>query len=496
MNFCPFCGEKFTDKDVYVDDIAPDKESIEELYKNKKYKDILDMALAGNILAMYNYIQFITKIAVKNEMTYNKEIERVEKLSNENIVFAKSAYGMFLYYKALDRKLWSNNGYNLIVEAYNSGDIVAKYMMSVWKQIGNGLIEKDTFGAYKLLKQTADAGYPSAIYSIGYMHYRGDNVSEDKELGMDLIEKAAFLGEEQANLFMSKVNIMWRDDNFGYWLNPKEIKTIVNIIKNESDNDFNSEEFIVCDETTYEKHDGEIVIDAKDKLLKCKNIDDYVELFDSIKNDTQNNDTQNDEEKSILMKWLSKTISSFTSIPIDIESVSKTKEIMRDKERAILLAKRYTCPQHFLHFKNDLKRLEINMEPNEVQCVMLEVSDLISEKFKKEINLYEAYSKAKKNKKEAKGGCLPTVVWTIFAFIGIAIFPIVGIVIGILAFVCWIGTIYKFLTSGYTMAQLKGYTLINELIGYGYNITNLKGEKLEIYDESQRYDNKISSILD
>lgn len=484
MKYCPFCGYKLVEEETYVEDIAPDKDIVEELYQKKKYNNLLDMAVSGNILAMYYYIQFISNKVVASEYIYHKEIDKLKKLCDENILFAKTAYGFLLYQGSIRKE----EGFKLIVDAYNSGDIVAKYIMSQWKQVGNGLIERDSFESYRLLKQASDAGYPSAMYTAGFMHYKGNNVSKDEKLGIELIEKAAFLGDEQANKFMRDMEPLWKDQNFGYWLNEEAIDSITDIVKNETENKLEGISFDKYDE---ENSSDSFIINTYSSISRCQSVDDYIELFNSIKSSSVDS-----EEKSTALTWLSNTISSFTSTSGGEADVNRAKEIVADKENAIMLAKRYVYPQHFLHFKDDLIKLKIYIDSNEMPDVMLEVSDIISSNFKKEIGLYEAYANAKKKKKDAKSGCLPAVVWTIFAFIGITMFPIVGIIIGLLSILCWLGLIYNFFTSSYTATQLEGYRLINSLIGYGYKLTDSKGDTMEVFDETQKYNNKIKSILE
>jgi len=223
MNYCPICGNQIGQAIDLINSYE-NKETIEKLYADKKYDQILDYALAGDNIAKCYYIKYIGDQAQKGYFNdWDSIFEKLISAKNNGNSFAIASYGIFQYEQAKKGALGvSDTGTmeracQLVEKAVHMNEPVAMTAFGVWLCDGTDYVKKDEYRAYQLIKRAADMGYPQALRILGYWHYNGNrNISVDEDLGFELIERAAFMGEYSARRLILETNPDWLDDDFPY----------------------------------------------------------------------------------------------------------------------------------------------------------------------------------------------------------------------------------------------------------------------------------------
>ena len=158
-----------------------------------------------------------------------------------------------------------------------------------------------------------------------------------------------------------------------------------------------------------------------------------------------------------------------------------------------------TQVQHYLHLKEDIKTLEIDIVDEDVPIVMRKISNGLRDKCEKEVYEYIAYSKAKEDAKNDGMGCIMTIA-ILVAIIGFMFFPVVAwLAIGFILLCILVQLTSKSTFKKISRTNKESYLLVNELLGYGYSL--LTDSDLDPkysygeYNEKEVYNNSVPSVL-
>jgi len=483
MKFCPYCGNKTDCEISRIENDLIAWEQMKGLYHDGNHQELLTYALEGDIFAKFYYLKYIDDMADKKSLSTETGIAKtLKKYMDEGSVFAKAILGLCRYvykisFSGVTDDWDESKGERLIRESAESEEPVA---MVVWgKFLFNGYrIEKDVFTAYKMMKSAANQGYPPAIYTLGLWHCQETaGISKNEELGNELIEKAAFLGEKSAQNYIRKKDSKWLDTELGYAISDDDLKSTISLIVSEAN-----------------ESDMVIPVSLREEYGRCQDKDDYIRLYKLLRDEYAN-----DENIKDLFESLKQFIIGITGYSLDKMSIEDAEAWEKVMERIEELTDRYTLPQHYLHFKDDIKTLEIDIADEDVPTAMLNVSQGLRSKCEKDVEKYIAYSKAKEDAKLDDVGCV-VILGIIVAIIGFMIFPIVGWIAGVFSLLCMI--MIKSTQSAFkkiSITNKESYLMVNELIGYGYSLF-IKSDwdpkySYGEYNEKEVYNNTVPSVL-
>lgn len=492
MNFCPYCGTRHRTA-VKITDIAYLKREIEQLSKDNKYDDILDIAIQGNIIAKTFYINHIRNFAQAHRGYNYKNVPELQKLQSlclQNHAFGSAAYGIFLYensdakiqaWDSKERNPTKAEGISLIKKSAESREAAAITVLGEWTSQGINGTSKDEFTAYRLIKEAAEQFYAPAMYLLGLWHYKGINGASKKEdIGYMMIEKAAFAGDADARKLILQNDDQWFQSEIGFTLPNDDIKRLQNISES------------ICNPDVDSTNDNISVAEINKEIEACRSIADYIKIYKSIQKPSVP-----DSNKKAWSDWLNSMISSIIGIPLTDCSAVDIVKLKNDYRRAIELIKKYTSLPHFLHLKEDLERIGIHFEEVVIDELMNQASKLIRAKCPKTISSGISY-KAATSEIEKSGFTFGMVIFSIIIAVVLSyFFGTVGIVIGIIivlsAVMSWTTTKKNKRIASETK---ENYQLINAIIAYGYSPFEPYQEDNFQYDENAVYVNKTPSILD
>lgn len=480
MNYCPICGHQ-TGKSVEITNAYANKQLIEKLYAESEYDQILDLAIAGDNIAKYYYIEYIHGQADKGQFyNWDSIFEKLITEKNNNQCFAIAAYGIFLYRHAEKGALGVSDtdtmerAYKLVEKASNMYEPAAMTEFGIWCCDGTSYISKDEYRGYQLIKAAADMGYPHALRILGYWYYKGGrNISVDENRGFELIEKAAFMGEHSARHIILQENPNWLDENISFSISTKTVEHIVQLL------DYPKIQNNTIVEKDTEKQSRKT--DAFSLLEKCRSIDDYKSLHKHLKEHSN----INQKEIQPILSFIEMVISSIVGIPITSETIANAEKTKADVDKAKELLNRYTCPQHFLHFKEDLKRLNLSFDEPIMSDLMTYASNLLNSKCEKEYQAYDEFLKTKDFVKSSKGCLVVMIVGIILTF------ALTNVIVGAIAVLVFLYIMFVRKSNKKKLADIKqDFLLINSLFGYGYKIG-----KINEYHKDMPYTNYVGSVL-
>ena len=482
MTFCPYCGNRTDGEKSGFESKTDMRLQMATLYQNGKHDEILAYALEGDIFAKYYYKRYVQDMGNKGVLTNDKAFAvNLKKHMDEGSVFAKAILGICRYnYKISFSGVtddWDEGaGKRLIRESAESDEPVA---MEIWGEFllkGYG-VEKDEVTAYKMMKSAANQGYPPAIYSLGLWHRQGTaGISKNEELGNELIEKAAFLGDQDAQSSMRKQNSKWLNTELGYAIADDNLKSTLSLISSE----MNTE-------------DSAIPISLCDEYGRCQDVEDYVRLYKLLRDEYAD-----DENTKDLFESLKQFIVGITGYSLDKMSIEEAQAWDKIMGQITEMTDGYTLPQHYLHFKDDIKTLEIDIADEDVPVAMRIVSKGLRSKCEKDFKKYIEYSKAKEDRKYPGFGC-GLIFCSIIAIIGFMIFPIIGWIAGVFALLIILAkTSYESTFKKISRTNKESYLLVNALIGYGYALFTKSDWDPQYsygeYNAKDVYENKIPSV--
>ena len=351
--------------------------------------------------------------------------------------------------------------------------------MVIWSKLllsGYG-IEKDAFTAYKMMKSAANQGYPPAIYTLGLWHCQETaGISKNEELGNELIEKAAFLGDKSAQNYIRKKDSKWLDTELAYAISDEDMKNTMSLILPEGG-----------------ENDDMIPGCFFEEYGRCKEKEDYIQLYKLLR------DKYADESTNDLLYFLKQLIINITGYSLNTMSIEEAQALEDVTGRISKLADSYELPQHYLHLKEDIKTLEIDIVDEDVPIVMRKISNGLRDKCEKEVYEYIAYSKAKEDAKNDGMGCIMTIA-ILVAIIGFMFFPVVAwLAIGFILLCILVQLTSKSTFKKISRTNKESYLLVNELLGYGYSL--LTDSDLDPkysygeYNEKEVYNNSVPSVL-
>lgn len=487
MKFCPYCGssqEKSANSEI------PDekKQLIEKLYANGAYNNILDIAMQGDVMAKTYYIRYMKDYAKKHRGLHYKNNSKLQKLQAcclEENAFSMAAYGLFLYLNA-DAKIqaWDYEEQNRVREegaafvkkAMQMQEVAAVTIWAEWMSEGSKAVKKDEFNAYQQMRQAADQNYPPAMYLLGMWHYKGTcGASKKEEEGYQLIEKAAFVGDEDARQLIRQNDKHWFDTELGFSIPKERLEGLVKISN-----------FVEKSETD-DKDDFSSVWDPK--LNMCRSIRDYVDLYKSVCGKSSTDEVR--------ATWLIHVISQLAQVPLNKETVQDAIKTKNDYQQAQRLIESYTCMEHFLHLKQDLARLGLRLDSAVMKEIMNRASEIMRSKYNEKILDGISYSTAAAEVKKA-GSTAGIFIWAIIILVALtAFFSTVGLIIGIVLFLGSIGVWRDKVKNKKIAAQAKeNYLLVNALVGYGYTLFESWIEDKFEYNKNEKYNNQMPSVLD
>lgn len=477
MDYCPFCGNNITSFQASTPTRST-KEKLEDYLKNNQYDQIFDLALTGDVIAKCFYIRCFL-LAVENG-SHNDEMlsKQMTKLNKHPSAFAKSVLGIYWCARSKKAFLSATNtefferGKVYISKAAEENEIAAMTMIAHWQRIGEEC-DKDVFSAHKLLKEAVKSGYPPAMYELGIWYYQGsEGITKKSEEGLELIKAAAFWGDLYARLFLIKDNPDWLKAEIELSLDKNVLDNISKLLNDDSVPSFGSTNQFA------------------DKYDTCTTLQDFVSLYTQIKQALPQ-----DKSTELFLNHLLSVIRDITSLPFEHDNVEKAVEINADVLEAIELINSYTCPQHFLHFNDDLRKKGFAFDDKIKNRLMAKASLLLREKYSENIESFIFYSKAEKETHESRGSVGGAIFW-IIAGIVIGIFWLPALFIG-----CALGipgviiSFSQIKSAKKTFLRLEeDYKLINELLGYGYFLLDISAADFG-YNPKVSYENKIPSIL-
>ena len=483
MNYCPYCGH-LEGNPVNTVDIVQEKEAIESLFQDEQYDRILEHAIQGSNIAKSYYVNYVLWMADQSQITDDEEFINNLKQKGNTSIFPMTALGIYLFYHGKKGFLGITNddaidkGRGIIQKSSDNGEPAAMTIVAEWLLTGDN-VTKDEFSAYRMMKSAAEAGYPPAIYQLGIWHYKGiGGISKNKEQGFSLIEKAAFLGDVSAYQMISKKHDNWFKEELETAITSDDLLEIYKLITRQNQNS-----------------DDEFSTDWKREYNQCVNVNDYVALYKKIKKSNADN-----ENIPNLLNWIELLLTNLLDLPLNETNIEDTLKIKADTEKALHLAEQYTCPQHFLHFKDDLKKLQLSFDDEVMSWLMEDVSLILRPKCKSQVSAYLSYLKSREKAVKATetignaiGGFIATII--ISTIISVFFLP-AGIIF------------FALVTIGHLMQQKEksdfkkmnktsrsDYLLINSLVGYGYSpIEPWMTEEVKYY-EGDEYQNNIPSVL-
>lgn len=477
MNFCPYCGH-LEGKSVKIKNVAEGKENIEALFQDERYDEILELAIQGNNIAKCYYVNYVMSIANKSQLNDDSDFKTNLK-NKKSSLFPTTALGIYLFYHGKKGFLGitddesMNEGRNLVKKNARNDEPAAMTILAEWLLLGEGE-NKDVSAAYRMMKAAAEKNYPPALYQLGWWHYKGiAGISKNEEQGYELIEKAAFLGDVSAYQMIAKKHDNWFGEELEFAISKDNLSDILKMITHQKE--FDADE--VC------THWGA-------EYDKCMCANDFVELYKSIKKENVENNVN-------LLKWIELLLCNLLDIPLNETNIEDSLKIKSDMEKAIKLVERYTCPQHFLHFKDDLKKLQLKFNDEIMERLMKDVSLILRSKCKSQASAYVSYLKSReedKKAKDTKGGLIGGIIISII--VGIFFLP-AGIILGVLFIIGKLLYMKDQMNFKKVSNSSKNdYLLVNSLIGYGY--TPLESWMIDEvkYYEGDEYQNSVPSILD
>ena len=482
MTFCPYCGNRTDGEKSGFENETDMRLQMETLYHNGKHEEIFEYALEGDIFAKFYYKKYVQDMANKGVLISDKAFAiNLKKHMDEGSVFAKAILGFCRYnYKINFSGVtddWDEGaGKRLLRESAESDEPVA---MEIWGELllkGYG-VEKDEVTAYKMMKSAANQGYPPAIYTLGLWHKQGTaGISTNEELGKELIEKAAFFGDKAAQSIIRKENSKWLKTELGYAIADDELKSTLSLISSEANTE-----------------DSAIPISLRDEYGRCQDVEDYIHLYKLLRDEYAD-----DENIKDLFESLKQFIVGITGYSLDKMSIEEAQAWDKVMGQIKELTDGYTLPQHYLHFKDDIRTLEIDIADEDVPAAMRNVSKDLRSKCEKDFEKYIEYSKAKEDRKYPGFGC-GLIFCSIIAIIGFMIFPIIGWIAGGFALLSILAkTSYESTFKKISRTNKESYLLVNELIGYGYALfTKSDWDPKYSYGEYNAkdvYENKIPSV--
>lgn len=87
---------------------------------------------------------------------------------------------------------------NRLKERAAEGDARACYELGLLYEEGYGPIERDSLESERLLRESASAGFPTAMNYLGFRLYKNAKNEEEKRSGLEFIESAAGKGDAKA----------------------------------------------------------------------------------------------------------------------------------------------------------------------------------------------------------------------------------------------------------------------------------------------------------
>lgn len=480
MNFCPYCGH-LEGKKAATNNHGKDKETLELMYQKKQFDEIFENAASGNIIAKYYYIAYVMTMADRSHLADDKEFTESFKTRIESgCTFSESALGIYLYCRGKKTFLGVtddsliNKGRKLIQRSSDNGEPASRVIVAEWLLHGDG-VTKNVGEAYREMKAIAEEGYPHAMYKLGLWHYQGiEGISKDEQRGYEFVEKAAFWGDFTARNQIREKNNAWFDQDLKSALSDEDLMEIDKLITHQDR----------CDYFFYDAS-------WKDEYDKCTRAKDFLSFYKTLPQDKTGN-----KNVAPFLEWIELLIANLLDLPINKSNIENALKIKADTEKALNLAEQYTCPQHFLHFKDDIKKLELHFDDEVIAWLLNRISILLRPKCQKEVAKYINYleTRGKDIKaKDTKGGVLGGII--IAVIIGIFFWP-AGIAFGALVLIgklMYTNDQVKFQMTSRTSKE--DYLLINSLIGYGYSpFEPWMVNEIEYY-EGDEYSNNVPSIL-
>lgn len=478
MNFCPYCGAQIGQ--IVVESLNyEERETIEAMFLNEKFDDLLEYALSGNNFAQTYYVRKIKSVACERETTdHNKYVKQLkEKKDNP---FAMAALGIFYYHHA-HHTVFDYQKDDLLSEsrkwtfsASKKKDSFAIALVAEWLFTGENA-DKDVITAYEFSKKAAEMGCSMAMLNLGLWHSEGrEGISKNQVLGREYIEKAAFLGDFTARTMLSKENNKWFEED------------LVFSVSNESLFDIKR---LVSPNVWDEKEAGLKAL--RNQYDNCINADQLINFYIELRSHFKDN-----KGAELLYKWLEQYLCNILGLELNGKSVDDTIRINEQLNEAKKVVAKYTKPQHFLHLRSDLKRLSLDFDEETLKKLFDDVSITLQEKCTKEKTAYLKYLSDGGKDKDLKIRNL--FIAFLFLLLITVVLWMFSKILGIIAtgfMVLWIISVTSQKRNYKKAQKLKDdYQLINALIGYGYTPIILDGTEIK-FDETVEYINKVPSVI-
>ena len=163
------------------------------------------LATKGNRKAMYLYANCVHYSRERAKEANRKlAFEYVEKVAADGLVPAKCTLAGY-YLSGFGVPKDEIKFFQLIREAEKAGPDYPGVKIGLMAAYLNGAgTPRDVDAGLRLLKELARADHAPALYQLGLMHAGGDNVSNDADKAIELIGKAAKMGNPAAMLTLAK----------------------------------------------------------------------------------------------------------------------------------------------------------------------------------------------------------------------------------------------------------------------------------------------------
>lgn len=484
IKYCPFCGEE-QQENIPVNEFSEEHSVVRKLYKEKKYKQLLEYALDDDSLAKYYYLKYIKKwVKSWTAVTEYKEVfKKIIELSDKGNPFAMTSYGLLLceLYRhksdienitrgfAHDEDIYAK-GIKLIEKSANEfEEAAALAYLGEWYAKGLEGYSIYELKAFRCMKKSAEELYPTALYYLGMWYYKGENgIKTDVEEGYKLLEKAAYFDEGRALKIIKEVAPKWDAVDAKQMIVAEDIAQAKKYV-----------------ETFEEKDDGDKLYDPSiDKIYKGIEMESDEELYQYIYEDTEletlidNCKTPQDlisayktieskelktYDKQVLLDGILDSIGK--SLNMKISSIDEVDMFLNNTELSRNVIHNCNQLSDFLTVKEKLAEMQISEDV--IRQTLSYGSKQIEKNYAKELQIYSEY---KKQKIEENSGC--SFIGGLI-FLGIITFfvPVVGWILIGLYIIGSIGSKSDNKKAEKYMSENEGtYKLVEELIKYGYKI--------------------------
>lgn len=445
MSFCPYCGEKTDINGECINtenSLGEENEIVQNYCQQDDYYQVFQMAAEGSNIAKGYYMKYRKRNLVGKSSEFDsKEFKDMfTNYYNEGNLFAKTVRGYNWYYRGMEgiagiiRDTAScESGAKDIVEAAMGGEEAAMTIVAEWIIKGNEYAPtKDQVKAIRYILKAAENRYPRAMYLLGLWKMKGQaGITSDKEVGIELIEEAAFLGESNAIALLCNSDNRWLDDELKHIMAEDKYQYIADLMLRKPPMKAveDIEEVLqkleirhpdIKEEQQAQYHEEEQR--ANDLISGCKGLDDYIEAYKTI----QSMNFICYDSKPIL-KWISMAVRIMTGDPI--ENADEIYGYRANRKEIFEFIDSLTEPEQYLALQGKID----SYQPAFPKAVEKEIKDYASKKIASECKdtllQYQTYTNCEMEKVKIVVYWVGIGMGTILALVLLLFIPIVSIVL-------------------------------------------------------------------